>query len=181
MGAFCLFSTAPSCPIGFPLPLHDALPISSQRSSFRSRTRPASVLAPTSVGLRDTAAAGNVRERDPRAARSEEHTSELQSHSELVCRLLPATKILRALIDPNTAPLRALPRDDRDLFIAATNGRVLPFFNCSFLPHWIPSSPTRRSSDLQPAILIPLANEAGVGARADVSRSSGHSRCRERT
>lgn len=29
--------------------------------------------------------------------------------------------ILRALLDPNTAPLRALPREDRDLFIAATN------------------------------------------------------------
>jgi len=26
--------------------------------------------------------------------------------------------ILRALLDPNTAPLRALPREDRDLFIA---------------------------------------------------------------
>jgi hypothetical protein len=30
--------------------------------------------------------------------------------------------ILRALLDPNTAPLRALPREDRDLFIAASNG-----------------------------------------------------------
>ncbi len=30
--------------------------------------------------------------------------------------------ILRALLDPNTAPLRALPREDRDLFIAANNG-----------------------------------------------------------
>jgi hypothetical protein len=29
--------------------------------------------------------------------------------------------ILRALLDPNTAPLRALPREDRDLFIAATS------------------------------------------------------------
>ena len=33
--------------------------------------------------------------------------------------------ILRALLDPNTAPLRALPREDRDLFIAANNGHVL--------------------------------------------------------
>ncbi len=32
--------------------------------------------------------------------------------------------ILRALIDPNTAPLRALPREDRDLFIAASNGHA---------------------------------------------------------
>ena len=30
--------------------------------------------------------------------------------------------VLRALIDPSTSPLRALPREDRDLFIAASNG-----------------------------------------------------------
>jgi hypothetical protein len=45
--------------------------------------------------------------------------------------------ILRALLDPNTAPLRALPREDRDLFIAATNGHVLAFDNVSALPAWI--------------------------------------------
>jgi hypothetical protein len=47
------------------------------------------------------------------------------------------SKILRALIDPNTAPLRALPREDRDLFIAASNGHVLAFDNVSGLPAWI--------------------------------------------
>src|SRR4029079_3040847 len=45
--------------------------------------------------------------------------------------------ILRALLDPNTAPLRALPREDRDLFIAACNGHVLAFDNVSSLPAWI--------------------------------------------
>jgi hypothetical protein len=45
--------------------------------------------------------------------------------------------ILRALLDPNTAPLRALPREDRDLFIAASNGHVLAFDNVSGLPTWI--------------------------------------------
>jgi hypothetical protein len=45
--------------------------------------------------------------------------------------------ILRALLDPNTAPLRALPREDRDLFIAATNGHVLTFDNVSGLRAWI--------------------------------------------
>lgn len=45
--------------------------------------------------------------------------------------------ILRALVDPNTAPLRALPREDRDLFIAASNGHVLAFDNVSGLPAWI--------------------------------------------
>jgi hypothetical protein len=45
--------------------------------------------------------------------------------------------MLRALLDPNTAPLRALPREDRDLFIAASNGHVLAFDNVSGLPAWI--------------------------------------------
>ena len=44
---------------------------------------------------------------------------------------------LRSLLDPNIAPLRALPREDRDLFIAATNGHVLAFDNVSGLPAWI--------------------------------------------
>lgn len=45
--------------------------------------------------------------------------------------------ILRSLVDPNTAPLRALPREDRDLFIAATNSHVIAFDNISGLPSWI--------------------------------------------
>ena len=45
--------------------------------------------------------------------------------------------ILRALLDPNTAPLRALPREDRDLYVAANNGYVLNFDNVSALPAWI--------------------------------------------
>jgi hypothetical protein len=45
--------------------------------------------------------------------------------------------ILRSLLDPNTAPLRALPREIRDLFIAASNGHVLAFDNVSGLPAWI--------------------------------------------
>jgi hypothetical protein len=46
------------------------------------------------------------------------------------------SRVLRALIDPNTAPLRALPRDDRDFFIAASNAHVLAFDNVSRLPNW---------------------------------------------
>lgn len=45
--------------------------------------------------------------------------------------------VLRSLIDPNTSPLRSLPREDRDLFIAATNGHVLSFDNVSTVPAWI--------------------------------------------
>jgi hypothetical protein len=45
--------------------------------------------------------------------------------------------IMRALLDPNTAPLRALSREDRELFIAANNGHVLAFDNVSGLRAWI--------------------------------------------
>jgi len=45
--------------------------------------------------------------------------------------------IIRALFDPSTTPLRALPREDRDLFVAASNGHLLAFDNVSGLPAWI--------------------------------------------
>jgi hypothetical protein len=45
------------------------------------------------------------------------------------------SKTLRALIDPNVAPVRALPREERDLMIAANNGHVLAFDNISSLPN----------------------------------------------
>lgn len=48
--------------------------------------------------------------------------------------------VLRSLIDPNTSALRTLPREDRDLFIAATNGYVLAFDNVSGLQPWISDS-----------------------------------------
>jgi hypothetical protein len=43
-------------------------------------------------------------------------------------------RIVRRLVDPNAAPLRAQPRDTRDLMIAANNGWVLAFDNLSSLP-----------------------------------------------
>jgi hypothetical protein len=56
------------------------------------------------------------------------------------------SKILRALIDPNTAPLRALPREDRDLFIAASNAHLLVFDNVSGMPNWISDTLCRLST-----------------------------------
>jgi hypothetical protein len=46
-------------------------------------------------------------------------------------------EVLRLLTDPNAAPLRSLPREDHDLFIAATNGHVLGFDNISSVPQWL--------------------------------------------
>jgi hypothetical protein len=45
-------------------------------------------------------------------------------------------KFVRAIIDPHAAPLRTLPRDERDLYIAAANGHVLAFDNVSVLKPW---------------------------------------------
>jgi hypothetical protein len=56
------------------------------------------------------------------------------------------SKLLRWLIDPNSAPLRSLPREDRDLFIAANNGHVLVFDNVSGLPMWISDTICRLST-----------------------------------
>lgn len=47
------------------------------------------------------------------------------------------TAMLRSLIDPNTAALRALPREERELFIAASNAHVLAFDNVSGLPGFV--------------------------------------------
>src|SRR5437588_12523014 len=58
----------------YTLSLHDALPISPHRAAPRSCGCP-----PT---IRTISSACSM------PARSEEHTSELQSHSDLVCRLL---------------------------------------------------------------------------------------------
>jgi hypothetical protein len=43
------------------------------------------------------------------------------------------TKMVRALIDPNHAPIRKVPQSERDLFISATQGWVLAFDNLSAL------------------------------------------------
>src|SRR5207237_8650688 len=68
-----------------PLSLHDALPIFASYQTFLDRY-PDSDLTPTARKLIE-----RLRNRPvvtPVAARSEEHTSELQSHLNLVCRLL---------------------------------------------------------------------------------------------
>jgi hypothetical protein len=56
------------------------------------------------------------------------------------------TKILRALVDPNMAPARSLPREERDLMIAANNGHVLAFDNLSGLPSWLSDAFCRLAS-----------------------------------
>jgi hypothetical protein len=46
------------------------------------------------------------------------------------------SRILRGLIDPNIVPLHAIPKDERDLLISATNSHVLAYDNISYIANW---------------------------------------------
>jgi hypothetical protein len=56
------------------------------------------------------------------------------------------SKLLRALVDPNVAPVRALPREERELMIAANNGHLLAFDNLSGLSPWFSDALCRLAS-----------------------------------
>jgi putative DNA primase/helicase len=47
------------------------------------------------------------------------------------------SRMLRSLVDPSAAPIRAVPRDDRDLVVSASNSWVLAFDNLSSMPVWL--------------------------------------------
>ena len=55
-------------------------------------------------------------------------------------------KVLRALVDPNAAPVRTAPREERDLFIAAGNGHLLALDNLSEIPAWVSDALCRLAS-----------------------------------
>src|SRR5690242_21125664 len=90
---FCVFffhATAPTAI--YTLSLHDALPISNGAGPappFARRRRAPSAENPLAVEREGHDRRDEQHRHDRRAAaRSEEHTSELQSHVNLVCRLL---------------------------------------------------------------------------------------------
>jgi hypothetical protein len=56
------------------------------------------------------------------------------------------TKFIRALIDPNIAPVRALPREERELMISANNGHLLAFDNVSGIPEGLSDALCRLAS-----------------------------------
>src|SRR5690606_39310930 len=103
------FYTTPATPEILPLPLHDALPISLPSSSglspattaaaappddppaLRSRFQGLFVLPKSALNVCESPANSGrfvLPKMIAPAARSEEHTSELQSRENLVCRLL---------------------------------------------------------------------------------------------
>jgi hypothetical protein len=55
-------------------------------------------------------------------------------------------RALRLLVDPSTAPLRAVPREERDLMIAANNSWVISFDNLSGIPQWLSDALCRLST-----------------------------------
>lgn len=55
-------------------------------------------------------------------------------------------RVLRALTDPSTTPVRAEPRDVRDVMIAATNSWMVSFDNVSHLPPWLSDAICRLST-----------------------------------
>src|SRR2546430_13607357 len=87
----------------YTLSLHDALPISPSTSTRWSsgRPRPAWSRCPATRSPRSSRST---------SARSEEHTSELQSQSNLVCRLLLEKKQQKPPLSINYRTLRSFPR-----------------------------------------------------------------------
>ncbi len=55
-------------------------------------------------------------------------------------------RICRLLSDPHTAPLRAEPREHRDLMVAAMNSWVQAYDNISSLPDWLSNALCRLST-----------------------------------
>jgi hypothetical protein len=70
----------------------------------------------------------------------------LALHGEQGSAKSTTARILRALIDPSSAPLRAEPREPRDLAIAASNGWVIALDNLSYVPDWLSDALCRLST-----------------------------------
>jgi putative DNA primase/helicase len=46
------------------------------------------------------------------------------------------SRMIRSLVDPSAAPIRTVPKDDRDLVVSASNSWMLAFDNLSGVPAW---------------------------------------------
>jgi hypothetical protein len=76
------------------------------------------------------------------------------------------SKLLKALIDPNLAPVRSLAREERDLMIAANNSHLLAFDNVSVLPPWLSDALCRLASGGSFAVRQLFTDEDEVMFRA---------------
>ena len=57
-----------------------------------------------------------------------------------------AARIIRSLVDPSIAPIRAEPKDARDLMISANNNWCIAFDNLSHIPSWLSDALCRLST-----------------------------------
>lgn len=77
-------------------------------------------------------------------------------------------KVLRSLIDPAMEPLRAPPRDERDLAIAASSGWTLALDNLSGVKHWLSDALCRVATGggiARPASFTPMTRRRCFGSR----------------
>ena len=58
-------------------------------------------------------------------------------HGEQGSAKTTTARVLGELVDPSTVPVRAAPRDERDLMIAATNRWLVNLDNLSRIPPWL--------------------------------------------
>jgi hypothetical protein len=70
----------------------------------------------------------------------------LAVHGEQGSAKTTTARVLRALVDPSTTPVRAEPREVRDLMIAASNAWAQVFDNLSRLPAWLADALCRLST-----------------------------------
>jgi hypothetical protein len=56
------------------------------------------------------------------------------------------SRLARRAVDPSDVPLRSVPKDERDLFVAAHNAWVLPLDNLSSVPDWLSDGLSRLST-----------------------------------
>jgi hypothetical protein len=70
----------------------------------------------------------------------------LTLHGEQGSAKSTTARVLRALVDPSTAPLRSEPRELRDLMIAASNGWMIALDNLSSIPVWLSDALCRLST-----------------------------------
>lgn len=56
------------------------------------------------------------------------------------------SRITRSIIDPSIVPLRTIPREERDLIIAANNSWIINFDNISTLSNWLSDALCRIST-----------------------------------
>ena len=76
------------------------------------------------------------------------------------------SRLLRSLVDPNHVPIRAMPRNEEDLFIATGHSWILAYDNLSGMPHWLSDALCRIATDGAFATRTQHTNREGTVFRA---------------